>query len=163
MAKFCTECGKEILENVAFCTECGTKIEVEESTAEPQEQQPVTKEVNSTEIKKPVETPLKQPASNAQPVVDPSSKVVSTGAYFGLTFLFAMPVIGFLACIIFAFAPKNKNLKNFAKATLIWFIIGFILMAILVAIGFLFAESFMQYVEQNLGGQLQDIFNQINN
>ena len=25
MAKFCTECGKEIKEGVAFCTECGTK------------------------------------------------------------------------------------------------------------------------------------------
>ena len=26
MAKFCTECGKEIKEGVAFCTECGTKL-----------------------------------------------------------------------------------------------------------------------------------------
>ena len=25
MAKFCTECGKEIAADVAFCTECGAK------------------------------------------------------------------------------------------------------------------------------------------
>ena len=25
MAKFCTNCGKDIPEGIAFCTECGTK------------------------------------------------------------------------------------------------------------------------------------------
>lgn len=25
MAKFCTECGKEIADGVSFCTECGAK------------------------------------------------------------------------------------------------------------------------------------------
>ena len=33
MAKFCTECGKEIADGVAFCTECGTKAPADPATA----------------------------------------------------------------------------------------------------------------------------------
>ena len=33
MAKFCTECGKEIAQGVAFCTECGTKAPADPATA----------------------------------------------------------------------------------------------------------------------------------
>ena len=41
--------------------------------------------------------------------------------------LFAIPVIGLIALLIFAFAVKNKNLRNFARAILIWIIVALVL------------------------------------
>lgn len=45
--------------------------------------------------------------------------VVTTGAFFGLNLLFSLPAIGWIICLIMAFAPKNKNIKNFARSKLI--------------------------------------------
>ena len=53
--------------------------------------------------------------------------VVTTGAFFGLNLLFSLPAIGWIICLIMAFAPKNKNIKNFARSKLIWIAIGIIL------------------------------------
>ena len=53
-------------------------------------------------------------------------------------FLYALPVIGFLVCLIMGFAAKNKNLKHFARAILIWILVGLILFAIIsIAVYFL--------------------------
>ena len=41
--------------------------------------------------------------------------------------LFSLPAIGWIICLIMAFAPKNKNIKNFARSKLIWIAIGIIL------------------------------------
>ena len=116
MAKFCTECGKEIADGVAFCTECGAKA----------------------------------PA-------DPASKVVSTGTFFGTTLLFALPFIGFIACIIMCFAPKRKSLKNYAKANLIWAIIGLVFSILLVVAVIALGGSLMDYLSEAMGGGLGDL------
>ena len=76
------------------------------------------------------------------------SKVVGTGAFFGLIFLFAIPVIGWLACLIMAFASKNKNIKHYARAMLIWIVIGLVF----AVIGY--------FVFRWLGGALMDYINQ---
>ena len=110
MAKFCTECGKEIAQGVAFCTECGTKAPADPETATTE----TVTEAKDTKVEPPVvHTPPAQSyqaqQTYTQPAPDPASKVVGTGAYFGLLLLFAIPIIGQIACLIMAFAPKNKN------------------------------------------------------
>ena len=74
--------------------------------------------------------------------------MVGTGAFFGLIFLFAIPVIGWLACLIMAFASKNKNIKHYARAMLIWIVIGLVF----AVIGY--------FVFRWLGGALMDYINQ---
>lgn len=54
--------------------------------------------------------------------------VVSAGKFFGLTLLFAIPVVGFIMIIIMSFAPRNKTVKNYARSYLIAF-------AIIIALG----------------------------
>ena len=125
MAKFCTECGKEIAAGVAFCTECGTKAPADPVSATTE----TVTEAKDTKVETPVvHTPPAQsyPAQQTytHPAPDPTSKVVGTGAYFGLMLLFAIPIIGQIACLIMAFAPKNKNIKHFARAQLIWTVIA---------------------------------------
>ena len=177
MAKFCTGCGKEIAYGVAFCTECGTKAPADtpqevqrpqETAAEQTAQAPGARTSAPPAPEAPGEQaapaqttftppPQTEPARRQQtytqsayqsPAPAQESKVVSTGAFFGLIFLFAIPVIGWLACLIMAFAPKNKNIKHYARAMLIWLIIGLVF----AVIGY--------FVFRWLGGALLDYINQ---
>ncbi len=170
MAKFCTECGKEIAAGVAFCTECGTK-----APADPAHQTAET----MTEVKTgpkvevsheaPLHTPpapdyqaqqtYNQPAQTvcAPPAPDSATKAVGTGTYFGLMLLFALPIVGIISVIAMSFGAKNKNIKNFAKANLIWAIIAFVL-SIATIIGMIaIGNSILEYIKQTLEGSLGDI------
>ena len=97
---------------------------------------------------------------------DPASKVVGTGAYFGLMLLFAIPIIGQIACLIMAFAPKNKNIKHFARAQLIWMVIGIIIAALVIGGIVLLVNTFSDYIAEATGGEfngLGDLFEQFQN
>ena len=169
MAKFCTECGKEIKEGVAFCTECGTKAPADTA---PSVTEAVT-EAATTKVETPiVHTPTAQTGYQPQqtytapPAADPTNKVVGTGAYFGLMLLFALPIIGQIACIIMAFAPKNKNIKHFARAMLIWTVIGIIIAALVIGGIVLLVNTFSDYIAEATGGEfngLGDLFEQFQN
>lgn len=177
MAKFCTECGKEITAGVAFCTECGTKVP---SDPAPQTTEPVIEAKPEPKVETKPEVPVhtapaqvyqtqqtyQQPvqAAYTPPVPEPTNKVVGTGAYFGLMLLFALPIIGQIACIILAFAPKNRNLKNYARANLIWMIISIVLIGILIALISVLTNSLMGFIEEAIGGELgnwSDIFSNL--
>lgn len=191
MAKFCTQCGKELTEEMIFCTNCGTKVavepvaevvaepvaevaeepvvEVEEPVAEPTPQpvptpapqpvptpapQPVPQPV-PTPVPQPAPKPMSQPVYTREPLPTPppayapqpvhtpqapqvqqdkTNKIVGTGTFFWFKLLYAIPVVGFILSIIFSFAPKNKSLKNYSRATLIWYLIGIIFVAIIVLV-----------------------------
>ena len=167
MAKFCTECGKEIADGVAFCTECGTKAPADPATATTE----TVTEAKDTKVEIPVvHTPPAQSyqaqQTYTQPAPDPASKVVGTGAYFGLMLLFAIPIIGQIACLIMAFVPKNKNIKHFARAMLIWTIIGIIIAALVIGGIVLLVNTFSDYIAEATGGEfngLGDLFEQFQN
>ena len=184
MANFCTGCGKEILEGMSFCTECGTPVPPEEENRKT-ETTMTSKEaettIKSTEGEAPTQVNVSREENlvpppvlaqqpqviyqqdalpQTQPVED-RNKVVKTGTYFWLMFLFAIPILGWFVCILMAILPKNKNLKHFARAVLIWLLIGAI---ICVALFFLFASlggAVKEFINNITGGQfgdLQDVF-----
>jgi len=95
------------------------------------------------------------PISAPMPV--PGDPVVGTGTFFGLEFLFALPLVGFLCCIIFSFAPKNRNLKHYARGKLIWTAIGLVLSLILVLVTVIFLQALPGMVSQELGVPVEDI------
>lgn len=187
MSRFCTNCGMEIADGIAFCTECGTPAPAEkpklpdEKTPEktpsaggdaPMRKPPeVTPPPQQTYRPQPQQT-YQQPAY-APPAVMQDAKpkggrygVVGTGAFFGLMLLFAIPVIGWIACIVMAFASKNENIKHFARAMLIWLIIAAVLCA---AMYFLFAwlgNLLKDLINEATGGQFgdwKDLFEQFQN
>ena len=165
MAKFCTECGKEIAAGVAFCTECGTKAPADPATATTE----TVTEAKDTKVDPPVvHTPPAQSyqaqQTYTQPTPDPASKVVGTGAFFGLMLLFAIPIIGQIACLIMAFAPKNKNIKHFARAQLIWMVIAIVLIGILVALLSVLTNTLMDFIKESTGSEFSnwgDIFSNL--
>ena len=157
MARFCTECGKEIADGVAFCTECGTKAPADPAPSVTETMtEAVTTKVENPVVHTPPAQSYQAQQTYTQPAPDPASKVVGTGAYFGLMLLFAIPIIGQIACLIMAFAPKNKNIKHFARAQLIWMVIAIVLIGILVAVISLLTNSLMDYINQLTDGQFSD-------
>lgn len=183
MAKFCTNCGKEIATTIAFCTECGMPAPAEspnspEKTPVTVAAAPIQKATTPLESQPQQACKLQQQPSYEQPMdshstvmqdIRPKSgkySVVGTGAFFGLMLLFAIPIIGWIACIVMAFASKNENIKHFACAMLIWLIIAAVLC---VATYFLFAwigNALKDYISEATGGQFGnwlDIFEQFRN
>ena len=79
----------------------------------------------------------KQKRAAQQALIDacpPQYRPVSTSKYFWLAFLSGIPVIGFIATLLLAIAGRNRNIKNFEKAILAYYIIGFIICLIAVII-----------------------------
>ncbi len=164
MAKFCGNCGYSLEDDARFCPECGTKTqEAPETATEEKKPEPVItpKAQNVPPVKAQITQPnpkpvapqpvvpqpvIPQPAPTPAPV-DKSNKIVKTGTFFGFMLLFAIPVIGFICAIIFSFAPKSKSLKNFARATLIWMIIGLVITAIIVILCFVMTTTIINFLQ----------------
>lgn len=98
------------------------------------------------------------------------NETVGFWTYFGLSALFAVPVVGLIAAIIFAFAPKNKSLKNYARVMMTWCIVGllvcgllagFAIMAIRTAIGTLGSDLPFDLADPAFAEQIQDLLSQI--
>jgi len=68
------------------------------------------------------------------PQIPDEYKPISPLGYLGYDLLFCLPFIGFIIVIIMAFAPANKNVKNFARSFILAFLIAVIAVIILVAI-----------------------------
>ena len=64
----------------------------------------------------------------------PQYRPVSTSKYFWLAFLSALPVLGFIITLILAIIGRNRNIKNFEKAILAYYIIALILCLIAVIV-----------------------------
>lgn len=69
----------------------------------------------------PEETRVSQEKTYAQvfedePELPEENRPLSAWAYFGYRILFMIPVIGFILLIVFSFAGRNVNRKNFARS-----------------------------------------------
>ena len=155
MAKFCTECGKEIADGVSFCTECGAKAP-DTPTAKAEAVTGNAAQTQTQTVKTYQQTTPQQTVVQT-PVAEPVSKVVGTGTYFALMLLFALPIIGIISVIILSCKAKNKNIKNFAKANLIWAIVAFVLMIVSIIGIISLGNSLVEYIKQALEGSLGDL------
>ena len=59
--------------------------------------------------------------------------IVSTAQWFGIMLLLAIPVVNFIMLIVWAACARRKSLSNFAKASLIWVLVVFIISFLAVA------------------------------
>jgi uncharacterized membrane protein YccC len=86
------------------------------------------------------------------PSKDSNFAVMGVGSFVGHAILFSIPIIGWIMCLIMAFAVGNFNKRNFARAMLIFLIIGIVLS---VALYFLFGwvtDVLLEYVGQYAEG-----------
>lgn len=61
-------------------------------------------------------------------------RVLSPWAYFGYSILFAIPLIGFILAIVFAFDNSNLNRRNFARSYFCGLLIAVILIVLFVVL-----------------------------
>lgn len=72
---------------------------------------------------------------------------ISMWGYLGYELLFALPCVGFIMILVFAFGgAKNKNVRNFARSYLCVFVLIFVLWLLI----FLLAGggAFMEYMQR---------------
>ena len=131
MSKYCVVCGAELSDDTVYCNECGAKTPGTDDAADS-----VRNTVAASQN-------YGAPAEQMYPAV-------STIAFFGLILLFSIPLIGFIASIVLAFVPQNKNLKSFARAALIWMLIGMVVSGLIFwGIFILATEHLDAWVENN--------------
>ena len=119
MANFCKKCGSLLPEKAMFCGECGA---------------PVSKEELSV--------------TAAAPAAEKTEKALSLWAYVGLFLLFNLPFVGWIICIVMAFAPKNANIRHFAGGLIVYILILSLLSGILVALLLPVIRPVIQEVQQ---------------
>ena len=82
----------------------------------------------------------------------PQYRPVSTSKYFWLAFLSALPFIGFIITLLLSIAGRNRNVKNFEKAILAYYIIGLVLCLIaIIVIGCLLPSDIRDNILLSLG------------
>ena len=92
--------------------------------------------------------PAQKPSAEEQPV--------GFWTYIGLFLLFAIPIVGFIAAIVFIFAPKRKSLKNFAGAVVTYMVTSLVITILIIsliitAIG----NAFVPAINNALGTEFQ--------
>ena len=106
----CTKCKANIPDGKRFCSKCGSPVgnaraDVQKTT-------------------RPEPAPATRAAGNAPPYGS-SYAVMSVGAYVGSSILMSIPVIGLIISLVWAFVScSNQNKRNFARAYLIFLLIG---------------------------------------
>ena len=102
MAKFCTECGAAMENDRAFCPNCGKAVE----------------DNNREMFKEPVRR------SNVE-------EPMSLGDWIITLLITYIPVVGFIMTIVWALTASNTSKKNFARANILFMIIGFVFVVLM--------------------------------
>lgn len=136
----CPNCGATAASGSKFCEVCGAKLpEAAAPAPEPY--------VNPTPgySQQPGYTPPQQPyQAAAQPqqnaytpsgAVPPQNAPLSPWAYFGLSLLFSIPVVGFVLLIVYSFNNDNINRRNYARSFWCALLVVAILFVILAVTG----------------------------
>ena len=102
MAKFCTECGAAMEDDRPFCPNCGKAVNGN----------------NGSYFSEPVsQSNLEEP--------------MSLGNWVITLLITYIPVVGFIMTIVWALTASNTSKKNYARATLLFMIIGFVLVMLM--------------------------------
>ena len=83
--------------------------------------------------------------------------VMSVKAYIGHSLLFSIPVVGWAICLMMAFAAKSLNKRNYARAMLVFLLIGIILAVIARFVAGWISEEIQRYIVEATGGAAGDL------
>ena len=139
--RYCTNCGREINDAANVCPFCGVAVAPRQAApAAPQQnynQQPAyaPQQPAPTYVQPQVNVVASAPITEAN--LPAQFKPLGPWAYFGLTLLFSIPIVGFIFLIIFSVKKTNINRRNFARSLWIPIVIAAIVFGILFVIALL--------------------------
>lgn len=121
----CPNCGTNNSDSTKFCITCGARLDAgAQQAAQQADYQP--------------SAPVVMQPMNNQPL--------TTGQFFLMDLILAIPLVGLIMCFVWAFGDgSNPNRKAWAKAKLIWILIGVVLTILFVV---LFAGVFASIVNR---------------
>ncbi|MFP4457738.1 MAG: zinc ribbon domain-containing protein [Clostridia bacterium] len=138
----CSNCGAQLQEGDKFCTSCGAKTESpvqQSSQSSPppppprQDNQPSRPEPRQKAQTQPNYPPPNQSFSNGNP------PPVGVLKFLLVNILFAIPIINIIAILVISFkGDVNPSLRNYARALLIFIVLGIILMVATGSLQFIF-------------------------
>lgn len=79
---------------------------------------------------------IKTNVDNKENNIPNNYKPLSAWAYFGYSFLFTLPLIGFILLIVFSFNNSNINRRNFARSYWCSLLVAVIIVVITVILLF---------------------------
>ncbi len=116
----CPNCGAPVDPGQKFCTSCGAGL--------------------------PQSAPVTAPSAAGRTDPIPAQvRPLSPWAYFGLSLLFAIPLVGFICLIVFSFDDSNLNRRNYARSFWCALLVGLVVIIALFAL--LSATGGMEYLE----------------
>ncbi|MBE6724821.1 MAG: zinc ribbon domain-containing protein [Ruminococcaceae bacterium] len=123
---FCNKCSSKIPDGSVFCPECGQRLTAAPAPAQiPPRQAP--------QYVQPQPRSFIPPQA---PAADPLNAPLTTGNFFWMPVVLAIPVVGLIVLLVWAFSKSaNLNRKHYARATLIWMLISLILVVIVTFAG----------------------------
>lgn len=136
----CPKCGSNNDNGAAFCAECGARMAED------------TIRINIPVPPIPPIPPIVPGVSQSAPIsntvppvkkeIPAAYKPLSAWAYVGWRLLFMLPFAGFVLLIVMSFAPRNKNLKSFARSYWCMALLGLSIAVIIVVIAVLVGVDF---------------------
>ena len=111
----CPNCQQEIADNVCFCKHCGCDVK-QATVSIPTPPMPPIPVPPVSQIPAPPMPPVPQPQEFTEDMLPEQYRPLSPWAYFGLTLLFSVPIVGFVFLIIFSCKRSNINRRNFARS-----------------------------------------------
>ena len=148
----CSGCGKTVADGKKFCTSCGKPVKAVKTRAK-KEEPPV--KAKKTAAAKPAavskSSPKPAPSTKTAPAGNPQQgsyyAVMSVGAYVLASILMCIPLIGLVICIVWAFVSCNNiNKRNYARAILIFMLIGLVLSGLVILLSGWVRSTFFQFL-----------------
>ena len=88
-----------------------------------------------------------------QSELPPKYRPLSAWSYFGLAFLYAIPILGLIFLLIHTFSEKNINRRNFARSFWCWVVL--LIFFLLIAVGIAYANGGTPAVQGLLDGIME--------
>ena len=137
---YCPNCGKQNPDDAKFCESCGAPTAAAETPKAappppppPPPQQPVYNQPPVQQYAPPQQTYY--PPQQTYNAAAGGAPVMSVGSYIGTMLLSAIPLVGFILLLVWAFgSDTNPNKKNFCRAYLILMLIGVVLSIIFAGV-----------------------------
>lgn len=148
--KTCPKCNALNNDVNVFCESCGNALPVENAAPQAPEYEAPVQAAPQPQYQPAPQPVYAMPPQFNEDMLPEEYKPVSVGKYIGYSILFSIPFVGFIMLLVTAFSGgTNKSLKNYARAMLVMYVIGVVLviiMAILMAVlGFSMMDSGMYY------------------